>query len=210
MYLPRVEMKPHPKTTNVLNDASTSAYRDGSYLFFIFLTAIYAICFFQIFASVPQYFNRVCHYDESTIGWLMALNGILVVVLELPLVAALEHKTNKFNFIILGCLCVTGALMILDFGGVLMITSILYTFIMTFSEIFAMPFMMNIALSHGKKERQGQYSALYSMAYGIGNIAAPSIGLGIADHFGFNAMFILISSLAVISAVGFWSLKRKF
>lgn len=207
-YLHKKINQPHAKAHHVLNDVNTSAYRDYVYLLFILLTAVYGICFFQIFASVPQYFDRVSHYSETTIGWLMALNGFIVVVLEMPVVAYLENKKNKFNYIVWGCLCIALALMILCIGKSILWMAIIYTFIMTFSEIFAMPFMMSFVLSRGKKERQGQYSALYSIAYGIANIAAPSIGLGVAHHFGFNNMFILISLFSVFAALGFWSLKR--
>jgi predicted MFS family arabinose efflux permease len=192
-----------------LNDRSTSAYQDYIYLSFIGLTAIYGICFFQIFASIPQYFDRVSHYSETTIGWLMALNGFIVVVMEMPMVAYLENKRNNFNYIIWGCLCIGIALLLLYFGESLMLLAVAYTFAITLSEIFAMPFMMGFVLSRGIKERQGQYSALYSIAYGIANIAAPSIGLSIAHQYGFNNMFIFISILSLFAAVGFGILKIK-
>lgn len=208
-YLPKEINQPHSKAHHVLNDSSTSAYRDYVYLFFIGLTAIYGICFFQIFASIPQYFDRVSHYSETTIGWLMALNGFIVVVMEMPMVAYLENKRNKFNYIIWGCLCIAVALTLLYLGNSIMLVAIAYTFVMTVSEIFAMPFMMSFVLSRGKKERQGQYSALYSMAYGIANIAAPSVGLTIAHQFGFNSMFVFMSILSISAAVGFGILKLK-
>jgi MFS family permease len=72
-----------------------------------------------------------------------------------------------------------------------------------------MPFMMNYVLSRPLKERQGQYSALYSISFGIANIAAPSLGLGIADRFGFDSMFIFLISLSLLVAVGFGWLKKK-
>jgi predicted MFS family arabinose efflux permease len=207
-YLPKKINQPHAKAHHILNDVKTSAYRDYIYLIFISLTAVYGICFFQIFASIPQYFDRVSHYTESTIGWLMALNGFIVVVMEMPVVSYLENRKNKFNYIIWGCLCIAVALMILYIGQSFLWMAIIYTFAMTFSEIFAMPFMMSFVLARGKQERQGQYSALYSIAYGIANIAAPSIGLAIAQHYGFNSMFVFFSILSVLAAIGFWRLRK--
>jgi MFS family permease len=74
---------------------------------------------------------------------------------------------------------------------------------MTYSEIFAMPFMMNFVLSRGAKERQGQYSALYSIAYGFANIAAPLLGLGLAHLFGFSNMLLFFIGLSFVAAIGF-------
>ncbi len=203
-FLPKSNiLKSHAEVKAVLGDSKTSAYRDKLYLIFIGLTALYGICFFQIFASIPQYFSQISHYNEYTIGWLMALNGFIVVVCEMPIVALLEHKKNTFNYIVIGCLCICVALLVLLFGQSLMLFAIIYTFAMTFSEIFAMPFMMNFVLSRGKKERQGQYSALYSIAYGIANIAAPSLGLGIAHLYGFDNMLLFFIGLSFIAAIGF-------
>jgi predicted MFS family arabinose efflux permease len=106
LYLPRQAARIPHQADKVLNDTSTSAYRDYRYLFFIVLVALYGTCFFQLFASIPQYFNKVCGYNEGTIGLLLALNGFLVVIIEMPLVATLEKRKKIFPFIIRGhCAC---------------------------------------------------------------------------------------------------------
>ena len=208
-YLPRqVRHLPHAENT-VLKDSSTSAYRDYRYLFFIVLVSLWGTCFFQLFASVPQYFNRVCHYNEDTIGLLLALNGLLVVVLEMPMVSILEKRYKIFPNIIRGTLCLPVAFGFLMMGGEVIAFAALYTIVITMAEIFAMPFMMNYVLSRPKKERQGQYSALYSISFGLANIAAPSFGLGIADRFGFNTMFISLIALGFLVAIGFEWMRRN-
>jgi predicted MFS family arabinose efflux permease len=209
IYLPEKQIVKEQHDNSVLNDSSTSAYRDYKYLFFILLVAMYGTCFFQLFASVPQFFSKVCHYNEDTIGLLLALNGFAVVLIEMPLVASLEKKTKIFPFIIAGTLCLPAAFGILIFGEGMIFISILYTLVITFSEIIAMPFMMNYVLSRPLKERQGQYSALYSISYGIANVAAPLVGLGIADRYGFTAMFIFLISLSILVAAGFSWLGKK-
>ncbi len=208
-YLPRKKVELKKSDHAVLNDVSTSAYRDWKYLLFIVGVAIYGTCFFQIFASVPQYFNKVCHYSEDVIGLLLALNGLLVVLIEMPMMLMLEKNLRTYNYIIAGVLCLPISFIVLKFGAGLLITAVLYTIIITFSEIFAMPFMMNYSLSRPKKERQGQYSALYSIAYGIANIAAPTVGLGIAAAYGFDNMFNFIIALSFLLASGFYWLKKS-
>ncbi len=208
IYLPRTDSQVPQQGNNVLNDSSTSAYRDFRYLGFIFFVALYATCFFQIFASIPQFFNKVCHYNEGTIGLLMALNGLIVVLVEMPFVMLMQHRKEIFPFIILGTLCLPLCFTMLLFGKQLMFWAIAYTVVITFSEVFAMPFMMNYSLSRPRKERQGQYSALYSIAYGIANIAAPVIGLGTANRYGFDGMFLLLIVLSLLTAIGFLVLGR--
>lgn len=209
IYLPRPTGDSFSAASEVLGDSKTSAYRDVPYLLFIVLVAFYGIGFFQLFASVPQYFSKECMYNEDTIGLLLGLNGLLVVIIEMPLVTILEKRQKIFPFIITGTLLIPIALSVLLFGRGLMIFALVYTFIITLSEIFAMPFMMNYALSRPKKERQGQYSALYSISFGLANIAAPLLGLGIAGKYGFNAMFYFFIILSFITAGGFIYLSHK-
>ncbi len=209
LYLPKHASAKDRHLHPVLQDKSTSAYRDYKYLFFILLVAFYGICFFQLFASIPQFFNRECKYDEGTIGLLMALNGILVVTIEMPMVTTLERRRKIFPFIIGGTLFIPLALCILMFSRGWMLGAVIYTFVITLSEIFAMPFMMNFAISRPLKERQGQYSALYSISYGIANIVAPVLGLGIASVYGFNNMFLFFIGLSILTAGGFMMLNKS-
>ena len=208
-YLPRKHVETVPSNPAILKDSSTSAYRDVTYLIFIFFVALWGTCFFQIFASIPQYFSKVCKYDEGTIGLLLALNGFLVVLIEMPLMLKLESKTKIFQFIRIGALLLPVSFLVLFFGKGMMIWAILYTVIITFSEIYAMPFMMNFSLSRSHAERQGQYAALYSISFGIANIAAPLIGLGIANTFGFDMMFTTIILMSLLAFVGFTMMGKS-
>lgn len=209
MYLPRINDESKKIKSVVLKDSSTSAYRDVRYLFFVVLVAFFGMCFFQLFASIPQYFSKECHYNEDTIGLLLGLNGLLVVVIEMPLVAALQKSQKIFSFIIAGVLCLPISFAILYVGKGMMVWAVMYTLLITMSEILAMPFMMNFSLSRPDKDRQGQYSGLYSIAFGLANIFAPLLGLGIADKYGFDAMFYFFIGLSLLTAIGFWVLKRK-
>jgi len=209
LYLPKKDVEQTRRNDSTIKESSLSAYKDIPYLFFILLVAIYGICFFQLFASVPQYFDKICGYNEDTIGLLLGLNGLLVVLIEMPLVTQLEKKKKTFRFIIIGVLCLPVSFLILKLGEGLLLPAIAYTLIITLSEIYAMPFMMNYSLSRPTKERQGQYSALYSIAYGISNIIAPVLGLGIANRFGFYSLFYFLIALSILTAIGFIVLSKK-
>ncbi len=209
MYLPRKKSELNRHKNEVLADSATSAYRDFRYLIFILLVTLYGICFFQLFASIPQYFNQVCHYTEDTIGLLLALNGLLVVIIEMPLITALEKKKKIFPYIIIGVFCLPVSFAILSLGGGIMAMAIFYTLFITMSEIFAMPFMFNYAISRPPKERQGQYGALYSISFGLANIGAPALGLGLAGKYGFNNMFIFLILMSILVAIGFGMLSKN-
>lgn len=194
----------------IIPTGASSAYRDKRYLLFILFVILFGTGFFQLLVSVPQYLSKQCNYQEDTIGLLLGLNGLLVVLMEMPLITTLEkNQRNKFNYIIAGTLCVSIAFSSLLYGGGMLLFSIAYIIIITLSEILCMPFMMNYALSKPVKERQGQYAALYSIAFSIANILAPILGLGIADTFGFDYMFYFFIIVSFIATGGFLMMKRN-
>ncbi len=209
IYLPKYP--PQSVTANNKFDGqrSLSAYKDLRYLFFILLVALYGTLFFQLFSSVPQYFSKILHYSEDTIGLLLALNGAIVVLVEMPLMLKLEKTQRIFRYIIIGTLCLPVAFGILLLGKTAILFSLIYTVFITLSEVFAMPFMMNYALSRGPADRQGQYAALYSMGFGISTIIAPAVGLGLADRFGFNTLFVVLIGGSLLLAVLFQTIRKE-
>ena len=203
MYLPRKPVLQETTVTEPLKSTKKSAYHDYHFLFFILLVAIYGTCFFQLFASIPQYLDKIWCYTEAEIGFALFLNGILVVAIEMPLMVVLQKKEKIFHFIIAGAVCTPLAFIILYLGNGMIFWIIIYTLVLTMSEILCMPFMMSFSLSRPVKEKQGQYAALYSIAYGIANICAPLLGLGIADRYGFDVMFYVLVALSGAMAIGF-------
>lgn len=193
------KQKKNTENSDLSSVKSISAYRDSHFLIFILLVACYGICFFQLINLVPNYFKEVYHYNEKLIGYLFALNCLIVVVAEMPMVAWLDHKKIPFTLIALGCFCISVALSILYFNQGNIIWSSAFVVIFTLSEILAMPYMMNITLQRAPKDRQGQYSALYSVSYGIALALAPSVGLGLADRIGFQwaLMFFVLLSITL-------------
>ncbi len=204
VYFPSVNYNKRTQSVRPQLDVKTSAYKDVHFLKFIVLVSLYGICFFQLLASIPTYFKEVCHYNEDTIGYLMAFNGLLVVVVEMPLVAYLERHKKTALYILIGCVQIAVALLFLGVGKGSIIMAVMYIIFITLSEMFAMPFMMNYTLNRAHGERQGQYSALYSIGYGISFIIAPAIGMYVAQHYGFSAMFALFICLSVLAASGFY------
>ena len=210
IYLPRKPvLELDQENEKIISTNHKTAYQDYRYLFFIVLVALYGLCFFQLFASVPQYLDKVWKYSEAEIGAILALNGFLVVLVEMPMMAYLEDRKETFKYIILGVFCVPISFIILYFSNGLMFGVLIYTLIITLSEIYAMPFMMNFTLTRPKKERQGEYAALYSVAFGLANVGAPLIGLGIADRYNFNIMFTVLIVVSTITTIGFLVLYNQ-
>lgn len=191
------------------DEKNLSAYKDYQFLGFVFFVALYATIFFQLFTSVPVYFNKILHYSEEKIGLFLALNGILIVLLELPIVAKLETYKKFMKIISFGALLLPISFIFLLMGPSSIIFAIIYTFFISMSEVLAMPFMMNYAVSRPHKSRQGQYLALYAIAYGAALILAPILGLRLADTLGFETTYKIFIGVSVLVVFAFYSMRNK-
>jgi predicted MFS family arabinose efflux permease len=185
-----------------------SAYKDRAYLQFIVLTAVWGILFFQLFSSTPVFWSQEFQYTESTIGQLLALNGLIIVLIEMPVIKYLEHITRYMHMVSLG-----SVMLVLSFGLLVVSTSHLsfaigYIIFMSLAELFAMPFMTNYAVSRASEGRKGQYMALYAMAYGVAHIVAPLGSLQLAELWGFNVTYWICLVMSVAVAFVFFRLGR--
>jgi len=198
---------PEKKTETTVN--GRSAYKDSQYLAFIFLVALYGIAFFQLFTSVPVYWQQEWCFSETKIGLILALNGLIIVMLEMPFVRSLEHITRYMIMSSIGSVLLVLSFLVLIGGWISIVPAIIFIILMSFSEMFAMPFMTNYAVSRPTEDRRGQYMALYSMAYGVAHIVAPLSSLLIADHYGFYTLYLGLIVLSIVMAMAFYSLRRR-
>ena len=189
---------------------AVSPYQDRYFLIFIGLTSLFAIAFLQLFGMFPLYCRELLHLAETTIGLLMALNGLLIVALEMVLVYTAEARNwPRLTLMQTGVLLTGLSYLLLNstgWGGIVVVSVV----INTAGEMLAMPFMQTWAAARANDHYRGQYMALYSMTYAVAQIVAPVLGSQVVARAGFSVLWWVIGGLAAVSAGGFWLLKRRF
>ncbi len=185
-----------------------SPYRDRRYIWFLLLTIINAVVFMQIMWTVPVFFKEVYHWSEAHIGMATALNGLVVFLVEMPLIFRLEGRRPALAWVRVGLVLYALAYLtfILPIAG--LVAGILYMIAISFGEIFVMPFSSNFVYARAMGQRQGQYMALYTMAYSISNIIAPLFGTQMIARLGYSALWMSLPVLAAVAWVGIWRLER--
>jgi predicted MFS family arabinose efflux permease len=184
----------------------SSAYKDKQYLFFIFLTILFAFCFFQMFTMLPVFLKQQLHITERLIGVLMAINGLIIAGIEMVVVFKLEAKAKPLRFIKFGVWLVGISYAVYNLFNGHFLLSLCSIIIITFGEMLSMPFMNSYWISRSEDHNRGQYAALYTMAWGTAQIAAPSLGGFIADHYSFNTLWWIVFATTAIAGVGFHKL----
>lgn len=191
----------------VQHDKNNSAYRDKYYLLFILFTTFFAICFFQMFTNLPVFFKQQLRFSEQFIGLLMALNGLIITFIEMILVYQLEGKRSNLSYISVGVTLVSLSFLLYNFfpgGRGLAICAMT---IVTVGEILSMPFMNSFWISRSSSSNRGQYAGLYTIAWGTAQVLGPVVGSQVAQRYGFNSLWLMITLLCFIAAVGFFSMK---
>lgn len=190
-----------------ISNKGDSAYKDKSYLTFIIYTVLFAFCFFQMFTILPVYLKTQLQLTEQSIGLLMAINGMIIAVVEMVLVYTLEARKKPLLYMRIGVWMVAisyGLYNILSGHFLVALTCML---IITIGEMLAMPFMNSYWTGRSSEHNRGQYAALYTMAWGTAQIAAPSIGGFVADRFGYPTLWWAVFVVAIIAGWGYGRLK---
>ncbi|RMB63860.1 MFS transporter [Dokdonia sinensis] len=172
---------------------------DTPYMLFLVALALFGIIFIQYFSTVPLFYKDVYELSEDNIGLILALNGVLIVVFEMPLIAWMDKKkfTNIQNTI-LGLLMTGVSFLLLlweTWVGVVVIGMV----IATFGEMISFPFSNKFALDRSKLGRQGAYMGIYSMSFSIAHIFGHNSGMQIIEAYGFKATWIFLMGLTLIA-----------
>lgn len=185
-----------------------SPYKDTPFLIFTFLSILFAICFFQLFSTLPLYYRDVYQLTEKGIGIILAFSGIVIFCLEMAIVHFAERKSTAGNAIVLGVffcglafssLIITHAIWLLYFS----------MFLLCIAEMLTMPFMATVTLQCSNSKNRGAYMGLNSLALSAGLIFAPWWGTKVIANYSFNTLWIGTGLLMLLTAFGFYLLMKR-
>lgn len=207
VLMPRSEIKKSvTKIAEVIRSAS--AYKDGFYLIFILLNTLFSCCFYEFFISQPVFYTTQWHFSERFVGFLLALNGLLIVLIEMILVHKLEGRKHPLYFIIVGILLTGISFIFLNILPHQVAVAILIVVMITFGEIIAMPFMNSFWVSRTTSSNRGEYAALYGMSWSTAQIMAPFIGSRIISKAGFDGLWWVLAIVCFAVSAGYFAMMQ--
>ncbi len=142
--------------------------------------ALFAAClcvawvFRQTATTFPLHFER-SHLPMSWCGLVLALNGVMICVLEIPLAAATRAWPVRI-MLALGYLLMGGSFLVFLGGG----TLAFFTFtiiVFTVGEMFAFSRQQAYSASLAPDDMRGRYSGFLSFAWSIGGIISSVAAL---------------------------------
>ncbi|MBW8687694.1 MFS transporter [Chitinophaga rhizophila] len=202
----------HKETTTpdkALPTDNASVYADSIYLIFVLLIVVFTTGFLQLTTMVPLYLKSVAHMKEANIGMLMGLNGLLVAFIEMVLVFKLEGKLHSLQFVTRGTILAGLGYLSFNLLPPVAATGLFFILLVTAGEMLSIPFMNSFFVMRSGEHNRGQYAGLYTMAFSISSILAPTLGAYTVEHYGFSTWWYCAGALCLLPGAGFYLLYKK-
>lgn len=177
-------------------------YRDLIFVLFCVSTFGFAVVFFQLLNTLPLYYSESYRLNETLIGYLLGLNGLLVFLLEMPLVDSLSKKNALRAIVTTGTLMAGISYLIFNFSSGMLVLIVAMT-LLSISEILVMPFLTTYTVNRAGNKSRGKYLGVYGMSYSLALIVAPALGTYLVDLSGFDILWYTMFGISILSALGF-------
>ena len=202
---PRIGLPARPAAVPETRAGGTrSALRDPAFLYFLFALLPVLCVFFQSFGGMALYVVRDLGVSTSMFGLVIAINTVLIVLLDVPINAATAAWPHARAFL-LGCTLVG-----IGFGALAFVRTVpaiaATVVVWTFGEIFVFASMNALASELAVPERRGEYMGLYQMAFSASFLIGPALGVLVLERAGPSALWagcfvVALASGALLSRV---------
>lgn len=192
------------RSDEVRGEALRSVLRDRRFLLFLMATVAASLVYFQAQSTFPLHV-RAAGLSDATYGALISLNGLICVVLELPLTSVTRRlpawlpMTAGSVLVAIGFAATAGA----DTRLLLGATVAVWTLGEIVNAPVASAFVADVAPAH----LRGRYGSVWGLAFSLSLIVAPIAG-GALYEFGPTLLWRACGVVGLISAALVYAAAR--
>lgn len=184
-----------------LMDTLMVTWKDKTLLVFIIGGILINVGYSQIDSNLPQYIQQSFSDGVALFAKLVALNAILVIILQMPL-SLLSEKWPVLRVMILGSLFF--AVGFVSFGFATTAFGMMIAMaIVTIGEIFIFPSTSVFIDQIAPEDRKGTYFGAGQFR-SIGNFTGPILGGWLLQDYGGNFLFTVIAVIILLSIFFFY------
>jgi predicted MFS family arabinose efflux permease len=155
--------------------------------------------FFLVLSALPLDLVRGQGMSEAALGLLYALNAVIVVLFEIPLVTSLAHWPAP-RVLAAGSVCIAlgvGATAFAhDFA-----TAVPTVVLWSLGEMLVFPAGSTYVSAITRGTRRGEAMGVYTSAFGAGFVLAPLLGTWVLGRWGADAMWLGALVVGLIAAL---------
>ena len=174
--------------------------RDRHFLWLMAANLCVLLAFMQYFTTGARVFVDL-GYTESEVGWLLAINPILITLFEMPVVHGLRRQRALPIVAVgaavvgLGYLC-----MLLPFGAGAIVLAMIAV---AAGELLQMPMLGAYVNDHAPDHARGAYNGAHGMTFTLALVLAPVLGGALYDAAGAAVLWWSCGGLGVVAALMF-------
>jgi predicted MFS family arabinose efflux permease len=176
-------------------------WRNAAFLRLLPLVLGVGLVFSQFFSTYPLYLRQHYGLSESGIGWLIAVNTLLIVAVEMLLMHGLR-RASPARVVAAGTLLIG-----LGFGMTPLGRSagfaVAGVVVWTFGEMMAMPMLHTLATLRSDPAAMGEYLGLMSLAFATATTLGPMLGTRLWAVAGAEWVWYACAALGAAMALGF-------
>ncbi|MEW1722778.1 MFS transporter [Streptomyces sp. NPDC093109] len=179
--------------------------RDGRFMSVVGLSFVVALIFQQGAVGLPVAMGAD-GFDSADFGTAIAMNGVLIVVLQIPVTRLIQHRDPRRLLIVSSILAGYG-FGLTAFAGSLGVY-ILTVCVWTLAEIVNAPTQTSLVVRLSPVHGRGRYQGMYSMSWSVAALVAPLMSGFVLDHYGAQWLWGACAVLGTAAGAGYWLLMR--
>ena len=185
-YTRKTELSDHTPVKD-RTDEPVMPWRDRAFLTVLILAFLLGLVFVQLFNTWPVYLRSVYQLLENKIGLLLALNAVMIVLIEMPLVYRLE-KRNAVKIMQVGSVFFLSGFVMLPLGSTFFYAAGT-VFFFTWGEMLVFPLMAGLIANRAPDQTRGKYMGMYTFTFALCYVIGPFIGTWIYENLGADTLW---------------------
>jgi MFS family permease len=195
--------------TAAASDSSVSlgtVLRDGRFMSVVGLSFLVALIFQQGAIGLPVAMGEA-GFTPAEYGMAIAVNGVLIVVLQIPVTRFIEHRDSRRLLVISSLLAGYGFGLTAFAGSVGVIA--LTVCVWTLAEIVNAPTQTGLVVRLSPLHGRGRYQGMYTMSWSVAGLVAPLMSGFVIDRFGAEWLWGLCAVVGTVAGLGYGALMRR-
>jgi MFS family permease len=180
--------------------------RDGRFMSVVGLSFLIALIFQQGSVGLPVAMGEA-GFTPAEYGMAIAVNGVLIVVLQIPVTRFIEHRDPRRLLVVSSLLAGYGFALTAFAGSVGVIA--LTVCVWTLAEIVNAPTQTGLVVRLSPVHGRGRYQGMYTMSWSVAALVAPLLSGFVIDRFGAEWLWGSCAVLGTVAGAGYAALMRR-
>ncbi|MFI5671540.1 MDR family MFS transporter [Streptomyces sp. NPDC051704] len=180
--------------------------RDGRFMGVVGLSFLISLIFTQGSFGLPLAMGSG-GFSAADYGMVAAVNGVLIVLLQLP-VTRFTEKGDPQKLLVVSALLAGYGFGLTAFAGSVWSLG-LTVCVWTLAEIVNSPTQMGLVARLSPLHGRGRYQGMYTMSWAVASLVAPLMAGFMIDRWGAGWLWASMAVLGTVAALGYWLLMRR-